>query len=193
MENRKTFEYLKENLKGISEDYSNDTDHYIDFVNGKSFYIDEINDLYNEYNKIESELDNYIESNDLDNVNDCEDICNHFQKYKNYIQQFGQAVILDFENFALKKVQEIGDKKVIINYNTGAGNETAPTLEEAKQIADNGSRFTMRDITIEDGDGNVIIRRKWYGINIDDQEEFDIDIDSVIRFGTNGFYGSWEE
>ena len=49
--------------------------------------------------------------------------------------------------------------KYYINYNTGAGNEWADTLEAAKELADDGAAYTQRPIIIEDEPGNEITRR----------------------------------
>lgn len=74
-----------------------------------------------------------------------------------------------------------------INYNTGAGNDTADTLEEAKRIADDGACYTQHPIVIEDEDGNEVSRRSWYGA------KYNADDDCVdpILFGSFGFYSDW--
>lgn len=74
-----------------------------------------------------------------------------------------------------------------INYQTGAGNDTADTLEEAKRIADEGAAYTQQPIVIEDEDGNEVSRRSWYGV------KYNADDDCVdpILFGSFGFYSDW--
>lgn len=183
------FNYLHENLKGIDLSSDNDTDNYIDFENGLYFSNDDVNRLYEIYNKMENKLDAYVDNNDLDNVMDCDVICDHFREYEQYIQQFGQAIMIPFDNFALIFAQKIADQKLLVNYNTGAGNELVATLEEAKALADDGSCYTGHDITIEREDGDVIACRRWYDINPDEEDE--IDMDNIIRFGTEGYYGEW--
>ncbi len=73
-----------------------------------------------------------------------------------------------------------------INYHTGAGNfEVEGDLDDAKTQADDGATYTQQPITIEQ-DGNVIARRSWWGV--EPEEDGDI-----IRFGSYGYYGEWEE
>ena len=73
-----------------------------------------------------------------------------------------------------------------INYNTGAGNETAESLSEAKRLADEGAAYTQRNITIYDDDGNEVAGRIWYGCMTDVEL-----CEDPITFGDFGFYGDW--
>ena len=75
-----------------------------------------------------------------------------------------------------------------INYQTGAGNDTAGTLDEAKRLADEGAAYTQQPITIEDEDGNEVSRRAWCGVEYNEDEYY---CEDPIRFGTFGFYGDW--
>ena len=60
--------------------------------------------------------------------------------------------------------------KYYINYNTGAGNKWADTLEAAKELADDGAAYTQRPIIIED----------------EAPEE------NPICFGKFGYFGDWQ-
>ena len=75
-----------------------------------------------------------------------------------------------------------------IRYNTGAGDETAETLEAAKSAADEGASHTQQPIVIEDEFGNEVARRQWWGVSDGWKDEND-----PIRFGEFGFYGDWQE
>lgn len=75
-----------------------------------------------------------------------------------------------------------------INYNTGAGNQTANKLEDAKIIADRDCQCTGADITIEK-DGEVVSRRKWWSVEFDAQNDESKD---PIMFGTFGYYADWD-
>lgn len=75
-----------------------------------------------------------------------------------------------------------------INYQTGAGNDTSDTLEEAKRIADEGAAYTRQPIVIEDEDGNEVSRRSWYGVEYNANEYYCVD---PILFGSFGFYSDW--
>lgn len=81
-------------------------------------------------------------------------------------------------------------KKLFINYHTGAGNEYVEDLGNAMEIADNGATYTQQDITIEDEDGNVLARRRWWGVAYDPEATEETE-DEVIRFGDYGYYGAW--
>ena len=76
-----------------------------------------------------------------------------------------------------------------IEYHTGAGDETANTLEKAMQIADAGACYTQSKITIADENGNILAERIWYGCKAS-QDEID-DFDEIIDFGDFGYYGPW--
>ena len=75
-----------------------------------------------------------------------------------------------------------------VNYNTGAGNEWADTLEAAKALADEGAAYTQVPIVIEDEDGNVVARRPWWGVAYDADEDAD---EAPICFGDFGYFGDW--
>lgn len=77
-----------------------------------------------------------------------------------------------------------------INYNTGAGNKCADTLDEAMAMADDGACYTQADITIEDEDGTPILTRHWYGVEFDEDENEDKD---PILFGSYGYYTDWRD
>lgn len=85
--------------------------------------------------------------------------------------------------------------KYIINYNNGSPERnTADTLEEAMRIADENVCFSgsMNGITIEDEDGNSIMRRRWYGIKYDENNP-DLWCENPICFGSEGYLGGWYE
>lgn len=76
-------------------------------------------------------------------------------------------------------------KKFLVNFGTGAGNEYAETLEEAKQIAEENATYTQASITIEDENYNEIAKLPWWGVYPGEDDEVTID------FGEFGFYGEW--
>lgn len=77
-----------------------------------------------------------------------------------------------------------------INYNTGAGNDYADTLEEAMQIADANACYTQQNITIEDIDGNAVAIRRWWGVEYDPETDY---CEDPIDYGSWGYYGDWEQ
>lgn len=81
----------------------------------------------------------------------------------------------------------------MIRYNTGVGDEEITgTLDTAKRIADEGAAYTQQDIVIEDESGCEVARRRWYGVELDEDEVGD-EIDDYITFGRYGFYAPWQE
>jgi hypothetical protein len=78
--------------------------------------------------------------------------------------------------------------KYFINHNTGAGNEyISGTLQEAKEAADAGIRYTQKDVVIEN-DGEEVARRVWTG-GLEDIELFS----NPIQFGDFGYYADWSD
>ena len=81
--------------------------------------------------------------------------------------------------------------KYIINYHTGAGNQTITgTLENARQIADQGAAYTGKNITIEDETGVTVALRPWWPVPYSPDEG---EQESPICFGDSGYYGDWQE
>lgn len=71
--------------------------------------------------------------------------------------------------------------------------EVVGTLEQAMKYADKKSCYTQEDILIygekENGEYNLIARRRWYNADIDEAEE---DENECISYGEAGHYGAWE-
>ncbi len=95
--------------------------------------------------------------------------------------------------------------KYYIDYNTGAGNEYAETLEEAKALADEGACYTQQSIYIyeveSETDNDIdydyyetprqpVAIRNWYGVAYDEEESYE---ENPICFGDFGYYGDWVE
>lgn len=76
-----------------------------------------------------------------------------------------------------------------ICYHTGAGDGVEHTIDSAMRSADRGAAYTQQDITIEDADGDVLWRRRWWGTKYDPDEDC---CEDPICFGDYGFYGDWE-
>lgn len=79
----------------------------------------------------------------------------------------------------------------LIDYGTGAGNDYADHLVEAKEIADEGASYTQRDITIYERESHKAVAiRRWYGVKYDPDEA---EQEDPIEFGDSGFYADWED
>lgn len=72
-----------------------------------------------------------------------------------------------------------------VNFNTGAGNKEAESLEEAMDLAVKGAAYTQQPISILYY-GQEVACLPWYGIAPDDDEVV------TIQFGSFGYYGAWE-
>ena len=78
-------------------------DYYIDFEDGSSISVDDIREIINLYDRIDDEIESYIEDNDLNNVFDEEEIKCHFKEYdENGFFCVNQAVLMPVEVFALE-------------------------------------------------------------------------------------------
>ena len=77
-------------------------------------------------------------------------------------------------------------EKYLIDFNTGAGNEYAKTLEDAKRIAEANLAYTQQDVEIYEND-EVVARLPWWGT---EPEQDDI---VTTQFGVYGFYGQWSD
>lgn len=76
-----------------------------------------------------------------------------------------------------------------VNFNTGAGNQEANTLEEAKQLAVEGISYTQENITIEK-DGEAITTARWYGV---EPSEEDYEAGIVLEEIGGGHYALWSD
>ncbi len=74
-----------------------------------------------------------------------------------------------------------------LNYNTGAGNETFETIEEAMAAVD--PCYTQMSITIDDSEtGRELYKMPWWGCRHTEDDE-----DVAFDFGDYGYYSSWQE
>lgn len=76
----------------------------------------------------------------------------------------------------------------IVNYQTGRGNTTHDTIEEAK--AATVPAYTQLSVLIEDEDRHCIARLPWIGMPYEEDQEDDT---PHTDFGAYGYYGQWED
>ena len=100
---RRFFNDIKERTSG---DNTSNSD-IIDYQNGESMHIDDIKDEYYNYLELVEQIDNYIEDEDLDNINDQDKIKTHF---KNKIDEdlflFNQGLLKDFVEYMIIKINK---------------------------------------------------------------------------------------
>ena len=77
-------------------------------------------------------------------------------------------------------------KKYLVDFGTGAGNEYAETLEDAKRIAEANLAYTQQNVNIYEDD-EVVATLPWWGVQ---PEQDDV---VTAQFGSFGFYGQWSD
>lgn len=90
--------YFKKILENTGGDNTSDSD-IIDYENGFSIDINEIEEEYIKYKELQETIDDYIDENDLDNVIDCDKIKEHFSNIDNDCFEFNQATLKDFDEY----------------------------------------------------------------------------------------------
>ena len=82
-----------------------------------------------------------------------------------------------------------------INYNS-SGNDNFSIFDtdrQAEKLADQNARFTERDITIEDENGDIIASRCWHSEPFDPTVYKNREQTDIIDFGARGHYGPWQK
>ena len=93
------YKTILESVPGASN-ISND--YYIDFEDGSYLSTEDIREIINLYDRIDDEIESYIEDNDLDNVFNEEEIKCHFKEYdENGFFDMDQATLKPLADFAL--------------------------------------------------------------------------------------------
>jgi hypothetical protein len=77
-------------------------------------------------------------------------------------------------------------EKYLVDFGTGAGNEYAETLEDAKRIAEANLAYTQQDVDIYEDD-TLVTTLRWWGVQ---PEQDDV---VTAQFGSFGFYGQWSD
>lgn len=121
---RRYFDKIKEGTNGDNASNSN----IIDYQNGESIHIEDIKEEYYKYLELEEDIDNYIEEEDLDDVNDCDKIKAHFKNRINEdLFMFNQGFLKDFVEYMIIKINKNNEniRKANMIYNkTGNGATT---------------------------------------------------------------------
>lgn len=84
-------------------------------------------------------------------------------------------------------------EKYIINYHTGAGNQEVEVkdLDEAKEIAEEGIRYTQMNVSIETPEGEEVTVARWSGVRPDEEDEEAGIV--LVEIGGEGFYLRWSD
>ncbi|MEG0403858.1 MAG: hypothetical protein RR571_05700 [Anaerorhabdus sp.] len=68
-------------------------------TNGYAISDYDVEVAFDKWDSIDKEVDNYIDNNNLDNLENNDEIRAHFEKYEKYFDGANQACIVDFEKF----------------------------------------------------------------------------------------------
>lgn len=103
-------------------------------------------------------------------------------------RKVGRDWVISVEDLAAEQVRPPAGRprrQYWVRYHTGAGDESADSLDEAMDLAVAGVAYTQQDITIEDEDGKLLARLPWCGVAATEDDEV------VADYGKFGFYGEW--
>lgn len=148
----------------ISTDGDNTSNsEIIDYSNGNSISIDEVEKEYYKYKDLEEDIDIYIESEDLDSVSDADKIKEHFKnKVDEDLFLYDQAFLKDFCDYMTviieKQNEKIRKANVIFNKNGNGFISTKITLPVpwTKKL---GVSEEDREVRIELDDHKIIISK----------------------------------
>lgn len=107
-----------------------------------------------------------------------------YNQFRQVCEDNGTLPTTEMRKFIRKFTEENRMKKYFIDFNTGAGNEWADTLEEAFVLAENGLSYTQEPVCVYNG-AELIAKLPWYGI---EPSKDDV---ATANFGDSGFYGEW--
>lgn len=98
MKREKLLNYF-EKIKELTAGNNLSDSSIIDYENGMSISLDELEEEYEKYIKLQDKIDDYIEENDLDDVINKDQIKNHFSRINENCFKFNQAVLKDFVDY----------------------------------------------------------------------------------------------
>lgn len=152
------FNNIKEKTNG--ENISNS--EIIDYENGNSISIDELEDEYYKYLELCNQISAYIEENDLDDIKDKEEIKKYFKEIDDDLFEFSQAVLVDFEEYMIIKINKQNESQrkanMIFNKNGNGSDTTRITIPVvwAKKL---GFTLEDREAIIRLKDNKIIIEK----------------------------------
>ena len=154
------FESIKEKTDGDNTSNS----EIIDYENGNSISLDEIEEEYYKYLDLQEEVGEYTEENYLDNVSDKEEIKKHFKnKINEDLFKFNQAVLVDFVEYMTAKIkkQNKNQRKANMLFNkTGNRADTTRITIPVTWAKKLGFTSEEREAIIKLEGDEIIIRKK---------------------------------
>lgn len=131
----------------------------IDYENGNSITIDEIEEAYFKYLELQDEIDEYIEDNDLDDVINKDEIIEHFRyQISEDLFMSNQACLENFEDYMttiIKKQNENIRKANVIFGKNGNGFLSTKITLPVPWVKQMGLTEVDKEVRLE-FDGNKI-------------------------------------
>lgn len=111
--------YFNKIMEGTNGDDTSNSE-IIDYKCGTSLSIDEIEEEYLKYQELEQELEDYIKDNELDDIDDADEIKEHFKyKIKQNLFMINQAVLINFTDYMIAKINKRNENFRLVNINFG--------------------------------------------------------------------------
>lgn len=99
------------------------------------------------------------------------------------LTEYVERLIVEDSKRIAKRMKKMSGK-YFIDYNTGAGNDEADTLEEAMKMVEEDVTYTGQDVSIY-RNGTLVANLPWWGVSAGDDDVVTVD------FGSFGYYGEW--
>lgn len=157
------FESIKEKTDGDNTSNS----EIIDYENGNSIDIDQVENEYYNYLDLQQKISNYIEENDLDDVADKDKIKNHFNKIDDDLFEFNQAVLKNFVDYMVIKINKKNEKQRKTNIIFGKNGNGYTTTKITLPVG------WIKDLGFTENDKSAIIKIQGDIIEIKKEEETD--------------------
>lgn len=159
----KYFENIKEKTNGDNTSNS----EIIDYENGNSIDIEQVENEYYNYLDLQQEISDYIEENDLDDIADIDKIKNHFSEINDDLFDFRQAVLKDFVNYMVIKINIKNEKQRKTNIIFGKNGNGYTTTKITLPVG------WVKDLGFTENDKSAIIKIQGDIIEIKKEEETD--------------------
>lgn len=159
----KYFENIKEKTNGDNTSNS----EIIDYENGNSIDIEQVENEYYNYLNLQQEISDYIEENDLDDVADIDKIKNHFSEINDDLFDFRQAVLKDFVNYMVIKINIKNEKQRKTNIIFGKNGNGYTTTKITLPVG------WVKDLGFTENDKSAIIKIQGDIIEIKKEEDTD--------------------
>lgn len=157
------FESIKEKTDGDNTSNS----EIIDYENGNSIDIYEIENEYYNYLDLQREISDYIEENYLDDTTDKDKIKNHFSEIDDDLFEYRQAFLKDFVDYMVIKINKKNEKQRKTNIIFGKNGNGYTTTKITLPVG------WIKDLGFTENDKSATIKIQGDTIEIKKDEETD--------------------